>query len=159
MNEIYNINLWQIVLEGQNKLLPEDTVYQMIIGHSIKEDICEITMFISKINYENLLNGVYHIRVYPYATEKVLLFDEKNNLKSFKDLLNDYLIKGLEPEICFTLYDKDYMIIPLKEKVSFQEVGNKEIFFETIDALFNEKLFNGKSLEDEFENIEKIGWI
>lgn len=51
------------------------------------------------------------------------------------------------------------MIIPLKEKVSFQEVGNKEIFFETIDALFNEKLFNGKSLEDEFENIEKIGWI
>ena len=78
---------------------------------------------------------------------------------TIKDLLNDYLIKGLEPEICFTLYDKDYMIIPLKEKVSFQEVGNKEIFFETIDALFNEKLFNGKSLEDEFENIEKIGWI
>ena len=82
MNEIYNINLWQIVLEGQNKLLPEDTVYQMIIGHSIKEDICELTMFISKINYENILNGVYHIRVYPYATEKVLLFDEDNNLIS-----------------------------------------------------------------------------
>ena len=60
MNEIYNINLWQIVLEGQNKLLPEDTVYQMIIGHSIKEDICELTMFISKINYENILNGVYN---------------------------------------------------------------------------------------------------
>ncbi len=90
---------------------------------------------------------------------KMIEINEKNNLKFFKDLLNDYLIKGLEPEICFTLYDKDYMIIPLKEKVSFQEVGNKEIFFETIDALFNEKLFNGKSLEDEFENIEKIGWI
>ena len=84
---------------------------------------------------------------------KMIEINEKNNLKSFKDLINDYLIKGLEPEICFTLYDKDYMIIPLKEKVSFQEVGNKEIFFETIDALFNEKLFNGKSLEDEFENI------
>ena len=91
MNEIYNINLWQIVLEGQNKLLPEDTVYQMIIGHSIKEDICEITMFISKVNYENILNGVYHMRVYPYATEKVLLFDEDNNLISLGKLVSSNL--------------------------------------------------------------------
>ena len=81
--------------------------------------------------------------------------NKKYDLKSFKNLLNDYLIKGLEPEICFTLYGKEYMIIPLKEKISFQEVGNKEKFFESIDALFNEKLFNGKSLEDEFENIER----
>ncbi len=50
---------------------------------------------------------------------KMIEINEKNNLKFFKDLINDYLIKGLEPEICFTLYDKDYMIIPLKEKVSF----------------------------------------
>ena len=105
MNEIYNVNLWQIVLEGQNKLLPEDTVYQMIIGHSIKEDICEITMFISKINYENILNGVYHIRVYPYATEKVLLFDEDNNLISLVngfeinfDNLNFYQINDITKE-------------------------------------------------------------
>ena len=105
MNEIYNINLWQIVLEGQNKLLPEDTVYQMIIGHSNKEDIYEITMFISKINYENILNGVYHIRVYPYATEKVLLFDEKNNLISLVngfeinfDNLNFYQINDITKE-------------------------------------------------------------
>ena len=105
MNEIYNVNLWQTVLKGQNKLLPEDTVYQMIIGHSIKEDICEITMFISKINYENLLNGVYHIRVYPYAAEKVLLFDEKNNLISLVngfeinfDNLNFYQINDITKE-------------------------------------------------------------
>ena len=45
---------------------------------------------------------------------KMIEINEKNNLKSFKDLLNDYLIKGLEPEIFFTLYDKYYMIIPLK---------------------------------------------
>lgn len=82
MNEIYNINLWQIVLEGQNKLIPEDTVYQMIIGHSNNDDICEITTFISKINYENLINGVYYIKVYPYAKEKILLFDEEKNLIS-----------------------------------------------------------------------------
>ena len=112
MNEIYNVNLWQTVLEGQNKLLPEDTVYQMIIGHSIKEDICEITMFISKINYQIykkysniILNGVYHIRVYPYAAEKVLLFDEKNNLISLVngfeinfDNLNFYQINDITKE-------------------------------------------------------------
>ena len=105
MNEIYNVNLWQIVLEGQNKILPEDTVYQMIIGHSNKEDICEITAFISKVNYENILNGGYHIRVYPYAAEKVLLFDEENNLISLVngfeinfDNLNFYQINDITKE-------------------------------------------------------------
>ena len=105
MNEIYNINLWQVVFEGQNKLLPEDSVYQMIIGHRDTKDISEITTFISKINYENLLNGVYHMRIYPYAIEKILLFDEENNLiplvNGFEinlDNLNFYQISDITKE-------------------------------------------------------------
>ncbi len=40
-----------------------------------------------------------------------------------KRKLNEYLEKGLEPELCIKIKGNVYMIIPLKNKLSFQWIG------------------------------------
>ncbi len=73
-----------------------------------------------------------------------------------KKKLNDYLINGREPELCIKIDGVDYMIIPLKNKISFQLFGSKEVYYDNVDDLFNSKLVNGIVLKDDWKRIEKI---
>lgn len=42
------------------------------------------------------------------------------NIDFTKNELKRYLKNGIEPELCIKIDDNDYMIIPLKDKISFQ---------------------------------------
>lgn len=78
---IYNPEDWITVLKGKSKIVEDDYVYQMIIGYCFDEvSSGEISIFISKQNYENILNGVYSIEKFPYSIQKIILFDKENNV-------------------------------------------------------------------------------
>lgn len=89
INRIWPLISWKIIKEGQNKKLENDIVYQMIIGDGEDYNHFEITEFISKNNYENLLIGRYTIEKYPYSEVPVLLFNEE---KQLIPLVNNMLI-------------------------------------------------------------------
>lgn len=98
---IYDPEKWRIFLEGKSKILDDDYVYQMIIGYCDDElsfgEICE---FISKENYEKILNGVYSIKKFPYHSKKMILLDKENNIIP--------LVKGICDEK-YAKIQKDYM--------------------------------------------------
>lgn len=78
---IYNPKNWRVVLKGNSNIIPTDFVYKMEIGWCDDElSSGELYEFISKDNYEKLINNIYHIKTFPYYDHKVLLFDEYNNL-------------------------------------------------------------------------------
>lgn len=78
---IYNTMEWRIVAEGESKITPGDYIYKMVIGCCDDEisqgDIFE---FISKDNYEKILNGTYLVKRFPYAEQKIILFDRNNEI-------------------------------------------------------------------------------
>ncbi len=51
----------------------------MIIGDGEDYYYYEISELISKYNYDNIINGNYFIKIFPYAKVPILLFDEKGN--------------------------------------------------------------------------------
>ena len=79
INFIWNSKDWKIDIEGINKNIPNDIVYRMIIGCGYYEEYYEIYEFISKDNYENIVNNNYKILTFPYSVIPILLFDEKGN--------------------------------------------------------------------------------
>ena len=80
-----------------------------------------------------------------------------NDITMFKKILNDYLKAHLNVEIKLTINNEDYLIITLENKLSFQKIKNgKEIYFPSVKELFETNLINGKSLNNEFKNIQKI---
>ena len=80
INFIWNPKDWKIDIEGINKNIPNDIVYRMIIGCGYDEEYYEIYEFISKDNYENIINNNYHIMKFPYSLVPILLFDKENKL-------------------------------------------------------------------------------
>lgn len=81
INTLWNPKYWYSTLEGINKNDKNDVVYDMVIGEG--EDYCDyynITQFISKINYERILSGLYSVKTFPYSENVILLFDENNNI-------------------------------------------------------------------------------
>lgn len=79
------------------------------------------------------------------------------NIDFTKNELNKYLENGSEPELCITIDDKDYMIIPLKNKISFQEIGvTDEIFFNNVDELFSKEIINGILLNRDWDKVKDI---
>lgn len=93
INTIYDPINWKIDLEGKSKILEDDIIYKMIIGDGEDYYYYEISELISKYNYDNIINGNYFIKIFPYAELPILLFDEN------KELIP--LIRGTE-----VLYDK-----------------------------------------------------
>lgn len=91
INKIYKPEYWKIELEGSSKIVENDIIYKMIIGEVKDCGLYKITEFISKINYENIINKKYKIEVFPYAILPVLLFDEEKRLIP--------LVSGLEIQI------------------------------------------------------------
>ncbi len=74
-----------------------------------------------------------------------------------KQTLNEYLKNGAEPELCIVINGEEYMIIPLKDKISFQWIGKSdEIFFNNVEELFSSKLINGIILNNDWKIIEDI---
>ena len=78
---IYKPDEWKIIVEGKNKLVENDTIYKMNVGYCDDElSIGDINIFISKSNYENILNGKYIIKIMPYSLYKVVILDKDNNI-------------------------------------------------------------------------------
>ncbi len=79
------------------------------------------------------------------------------NIDFTKTELNKYLENDEEPELCIEIDDKDYMIIPLKNKISFQWIGGTdEIFFKDVEELFSTELINGIILNRDWDKVKRI---
>ena len=77
-----------------------------------------------------------------------------------KKELNKHLENGTKPELCIKIEGKDYMIIPLKDKISFQQIDvTKESFYKDVENLFSSELINGIVLNRDWNKIEDIWFI
>lgn len=76
INHVWDFEYWQILQKGKNKMMEDDIIYKMMIGIGEDQQFYEITEFISKYNYEKLINHRYSMKIFPYAELPVLLFDE-----------------------------------------------------------------------------------
>ncbi len=74
-----------------------------------------------------------------------------------KNKLNEYLKNGIEAELCIKIKNNKYMIIPLKDKISFQWIGKtNEIYYKSVEELFSSKLINGIILDKDWNQLEDI---
>ena len=74
-----------------------------------------------------------------------------------KQKLEEYLKKGFEVELCIRINGNDYMIITLKNKISFQWIGNSsEIYYSSVSELFSSNLINQIVLNNDWNKIEDI---
>ena len=73
INHIYSPNKWEIVRENSD-------TYQMMIGSS-DDDLSfgYLYIFISKENYNNILNGKYSYKAFPYSEEMIAIYDKYMN--------------------------------------------------------------------------------
>lgn len=79
------------------------------------------------------------------------------NIDYTKNKLNEYLKIGKEPELCIRINGNDYMIIPLKNKLSFQWIGKTdETYYKTVEELFSSELINGIILNKDWNKLENI---
>ena len=65
---IYQPQDWKIKFKGNNKNVDNDIVYNMIIGEFDDEITAgEITMWISKVNYDKIMSNEYVVTKSPYS--------------------------------------------------------------------------------------------
>lgn len=76
INSIWCPKDWKVIKEGKSKIVHDDIIYMMQIGDGEDYQSYEITEFISKCNYENIVKDNYVIKVFPYSELPILLFDE-----------------------------------------------------------------------------------
>ncbi len=101
IQNIYSPGKWKILLEGESKISPNDYIYQMVIGWCDDElSSGEITEFISKENYDNILNGKFFVKTFPYSLQKIIVFDKDNNIIP--------LVKGKQDKE-YTSIQKEYV--------------------------------------------------
>ena len=83
--------------------------------------------------------------------------DELCSIEIVKQQLNEYLKSGAEPELCIKLKGNEYMIIPLRDKISFQWIGKtEEFYYSNVEELFSSELINGIILNNDWDKIEDI---
>lgn len=63
--------------------------------------------------------------------------------------------KCAEPELCIRIKGNEYMIIPLKDKISFQWMGKTNEFY-CVEELFSSKLINGLILNKDWDKLKVI---
>lgn len=80
INTIWSPKNWKICFEGKSKITEGDIIYKMIVGEGEDYQYYQIIEFISKKNYDNIINGNYSIKCFPYAELPILLFDDKKEL-------------------------------------------------------------------------------
>lgn len=79
INSLYKPEYWIINKKGLSKVCLGDIIYEMIVGE-FEDEVSQgdITIFISKVNYEKILNNEYRIKTYPYSETPVKLLDNNN---------------------------------------------------------------------------------
>ena len=71
---------WKIKFKGNNKNVDNDIVYNMIIGEFDDEITAgEITMWISKVNYDKIMSNEYAVTKSPYSARPIRIFDKSQN--------------------------------------------------------------------------------
>ena len=101
IQHIYSPEKWKIILEGKSRIIADDYIYKMVIGWCDDElSSGEITEFISKENYDNILNGKFFVKAFPYSLQKIIVFDKDNNIIP--------LVKGKQDEE-YTSTQKEYV--------------------------------------------------
>lgn len=104
-------------------------------------------------------NG-YHTRMIEMT--KTDIFSKENmeeyyDIEFAKDRLETFMKLGKEPELCIRIKGNNYMIIPLKNKISFQWMEHTdEFFYSSVDELFCSDLINGINLNRDWKLIERI---
>ncbi len=74
-----------------------------------------------------------------------------------KNKLNEYLKNDIEAELYIRIKNNKYMIIPLKDKISFQWIGKtNEIYYKNVEELFSSKLINGIILDKDWNQLKDI---
>ncbi len=83
--------------------------------------------------------------------------DKLRDINYAKEKLQEYSKKGLEVELCINIKGHKYMIIPFKDKASFQEIGvTDEFYYNSIEELFSSTLINDIILNRDWNTIEEI---
>lgn len=74
-----------------------------------------------------------------------------------KQKLQEYLDNNMEVELCIRINNENYMIIPLRDKISFQNIGKtKEFYYGSVEELFNSNLVNDINLTRDWQKIVEI---
>ena len=81
---IWNPKSWMVFNQGESSRIQGDLVYQMIIGEGEDANHKHYTFveWISKTNYEKIIDGTYTLLRFPNSEIKVLLFNECGKLIS-----------------------------------------------------------------------------
>ena len=67
-----------------------DYIYQMVIGWCVDDLYCgEFIEFISKRNYDKIVDGKYFFLVFPYSNQKIVLFNENNDVIPLVNYVDD----------------------------------------------------------------------
>lgn len=105
INKILKPKDWRIIDSFENKNLSNDVVYKMLVGYGEDQGYYDIYDFISKDNYDNLIDDKYHVVTFPYSEIPILLFDETgnhipmvNNFEVSQELLTNYQMKAISEE-------------------------------------------------------------
>lgn len=86
----------------------------------------------------------------------------KYTYEEFKRNLEQCVSNGNEPEYLFSLNGRKYMIIGLKNSVTFQRFGDNEedwtgeSYFKNLDELYNTETIDGILLKRDWEKIESF---
>ena len=80
IKNIFDVKRWRVLLEGENKKNPDDTIVELEIGnccdYQLDEQLC---IFMSKSVYEKCKSGDYFIEKKPYSDELIKIFDSEGN--------------------------------------------------------------------------------
>jgi hypothetical protein len=84
----------------------------------------------------------------------------KYTFGEIKKMLNEMVISGIEPELSLFMYGRDYMIIGYEDMYSFQRCGfndgSGEVFYKTIDELYNSTTVDNILLKRDWNDIESF---
>ena len=81
INIVYNVDRWKILLKLDNEFDEDDIIYEVIIGScSDENEYYNLVEYISKENYDNIMNRTYTFKAFPHSNQKVIIFDQNNNI-------------------------------------------------------------------------------
>jgi len=156
INHIWTPEHWYLDFIGKSKLKENDIIYKMVIGECDDYPYnYDISIFISKNNYQNILNHKYKIKINPYSQEPIILFDESQNIIP---LVNGYqeVLKTMTKEQAKTELLKRYVYLyqnilfilaPHIKIIPFNKFPTVKIS-KNIIALIEEFLFSELKMEE-----------
>ena len=79
---IWDPNEWYVTRQGKNKFKENDIVYFMKIGGGLDHEdfYFDISVFISKENYEKILDGTYNIARFLSWEQPIIIYDKDKNI-------------------------------------------------------------------------------